>query len=112
MKRLTDVKRRVRSAARWIGELQRGLDGHTASLGAGQADAMQKFLETIDIHLVSLSAASKQGLILRRGQKPILIRYYPAPISAHHALYCVEQFTPKDSLMVAHQGKASPAPPG
>lgn len=89
------VKSRIASTARWLAALQAGIDGHPKSLGSGEADAMERCLARIGIVLLTKTKAAKLNLEMRRGAKPVAIRYYGAPISGRHPLYCAQQFRQK-----------------
>lgn len=97
MATIGSVKKRVASLRRWLEVLEDGLNGKPHSLGDGEGGYFQKYVAGLGMELVSLTAATKRGLVLRRGVKPICSRYYPRPISAHHPLYLIEQFKPKES---------------
>lgn len=96
MPTLMDVRRRLKSIDRWLGVLRDGLNGSNHHLGSGEADAFQRTMEMLGIQLLSVNQAKKRSLRLKRGANPIVRRYYPAPISAYHSLYCLEQFSCAD----------------
>jgi hypothetical protein len=94
MATVSDVRRRLSSTAKWMMTLEDGLNGKPHSLGLGKADAFEKALAKLGIEFLSRTKASKQGLELRRGAKPVVRRYYRAPISDWKDLYVAEQFRP------------------
>ena len=101
----SDLKRRLRSLARWIEVLRDGLDGRPHSLGMTAGQAMQKALATIGVELLTRTAAAKQGLTLRPRQSHVARRYYGAPLKRTADLYTREQFTAR-SINNAHVGRA------
>lgn len=94
MANVSDLKRRMASTARWMMTLEDGLNGRPHSLGLGEADAFEKSLSKLGVCFLSKTKAAKQGLELRRGAKPVVRRYYGAPISDWKDLYVLEQFKP------------------
>lgn len=89
---VSQLKRRMSSAMRWMKTLDDGLNGKPHSLGQGEADAMAKYLALIGVTLISKSKASKNNLELRRGARPVVRRYFGSPISDWKDMYCLEQF--------------------
>lgn len=98
MPTVSDLKRRMASTARWMMVLEDGLKGAPHSLGKGEADAMEKALVKLGVRFLSRTRATKEGLELRRGAKPVVRRYYGSPISDWKDLYCLEQFKPKKNV--------------
>lgn len=97
MATISDLKRRMESTARWMMVLEDGLRGVPHSLGLGEADAFEKSLARLGVQFLSKTKAAKQGLELRRGAKPVVRRYYGAPISDWKDLYVLEQFRGTDA---------------
>jgi hypothetical protein len=97
MATISDLKRRMESTARWMMVLEDGLRGAPHSLGLGEADAFEKSLAKLGVVFLSKTKAAKQGLELRRGAKPVVRRYYGAPISDWKDLYVLEQFREVDA---------------
>jgi hypothetical protein len=77
--------------------LEDGLRGAPHSLGLGEADACEKSLAKLGVVFLTKTKAAKQGLELRRGAKPVVRRYYGAPISDWKDLYVREQFREVDA---------------
>jgi hypothetical protein len=92
MTTFSGVMKKVDSLKRWLTTLEDGLRGKHHVLGAGEGDYFQKYVKTIGLELLTITAAHKRGLELRKGAKPICSRYYPRPISSYHHLYLLEQF--------------------
>src|ERR1044072_3654011 len=69
--------------------LEKGLDGKPVTLGAADADSVQDYLHAIGISLISKTALTKSGYRLKRGAKPLMIRYYTAPIQKYAPLYAL-----------------------
>ncbi|TQV85219.1 hypothetical protein FKG94_03245 [Exilibacterium tricleocarpae] len=97
MANLHDIKRQTTSMIRWLHVLDCGLHGDPAQLGSGQGSAFQKCMERMGFTLLSKTQAAKENLALKPQQKPIVRRYYDAPISAYYDLYLIEQFNAKKS---------------
>jgi len=74
--------------------LESGLNGHPHSLYKGEAKAFEETLGRLGVRFLSKTKAAREGLELRRGAKPVVSRYYGAPIKDFRDLYCLEQFKP------------------
>lgn len=97
MATVSDLKRRMASTARWMMVLEDGLNGKPHSLGIGEAMAFEKALAALGVHFLSKTKAAQNGLTLRRGARPVVRRYYGAPISDWKDLYVAEKFKTKGS---------------
>jgi hypothetical protein len=75
-----------------VAVLADGVEGRPHRLGAGEADAFQKFSSALGIPLMTRTEGHRKGLELRRGAKPVASRYFTAPISAYFPLFCEQQF--------------------
>ena len=68
--------------------------GPSEWMGAGKA--LEKHWRVLGIKLISKTRGEKLGLALKRTARPLLIRYFGAPINDHVALYDqFTQFSPK-----------------
>lgn len=94
MSTVTALKRRMASMTRWMKVLEDGLNGRPHSLGDGEGHAFSKRMHELGIELYSTTRAKKEGLTPKRGAKPIVTRYYGAPIQKDIGLYVREQLTP------------------
>ncbi|MFT3960912.1 hypothetical protein [Propionivibrio sp.] len=63
--------------------------GPSVWMGAGKA--LEKHWQVLGVRLISKTRGEKLGLALKRNARPLLIRYFGAPINDHVALY--DQFT-------------------
>lgn len=93
MATISDLKRRLASIKRWMAVLQDGLDGRPQTLSASEAKAFEQAMAALGVSLLSKTKAAKSNLELRRGSKPVVRRYYGAPIADFHDLFVLEQFT-------------------
>lgn len=59
----------------------------TKSYGEGAGVAMAKHWKAAGVKLLSESAGRKQGLRLKQGAKPLMSRYFGAPIQDYIYLY-------------------------
>lgn len=94
MKTMRDVARRLESATRWVSVLQDGINGRIHSLGIGEGEAMEKALSRLGVRLLSKTRAAREGLVVRRGARPVVRRSYGQPIGLAD-LYCIQQFNLK-----------------
>jgi hypothetical protein len=67
--------------------LEKGLNGKPITLGSTDADSVQDYLRSIGIFLISKTAVIKSGYRLKRGAKPLMLRYYPAPIQKYSPMF-------------------------
>jgi hypothetical protein len=98
MNTVTELRRRMASIARWTKVLEDGLNGRPHSLGDGEGRAFSKRMSELGIELYSKSRAQKEGLSPKRGAKPVVTRYFSAPIQKDIGLYVLEQLTPNAKL--------------
>ena len=75
---------RLRAA---LDTLEQGFNEHPVSTGDGEGYALIKHAQKVGIELVSETAARKQGYKLKKGAKPILFKYFKAPIQKYIPLY-------------------------
>lgn len=59
----------------------------TASYGEGAGLAMAQHWRAVGVDLLSETGGRKQGLRLKRGAKPLMVRCFGAPIQDYIALY-------------------------
>lgn len=67
--------------------IEAGLAGRPRTLGASDADSVQRLLLPLGIELVSRTALKRRGYRLRRGAQPLLYRYYCAPLKRYAELF-------------------------
>lgn len=76
--------------------LIRAIDNGGPTEWKGAGEALQRHWEKVGVKLISRTKGEKLGLALKRGAKPLLVRYFGAPINDHIALYDQHsQFSPK-----------------
>jgi hypothetical protein len=92
------IKHKVMRLLYALEVLEKGLNGRPATLGSTDADSVLDYLHVIGISLTSKTALTKMGYRLKRGAKPLMIRYYGVPIQKYSPLYDLNsQCVRKDS---------------
>lgn len=56
----------------------------------GERVTYSRMLRGLGLHLITATAAAKQGLRIKRGAQPIATGYFGAPIQRHAELYVLE----------------------
>lgn len=57
------------------------------SLGEGEGQALERHWRKVGVELISETRGRKLGLVLKKGARPLMSRYFGAPISDYIFLY-------------------------
>lgn len=83
-------KKRIEQLHSLTGMVLKGLNGNPFNWGDTQRKSWIPILKKIDITLVTKTQIEKQGLILKRGAKPVGTAYFGSPIKKYADLYVLE----------------------
>lgn len=83
------VAKRIKRVRHALDMLEAGLNGNPQTLGVADGKSVQTILLAVGFELLTRNQITKRGYRLKRGQegKPLMYRYYQAPISNYGNLY-------------------------
>lgn len=85
------LRRRIATSERWLAILKDGLDGKPHTISGSAAKTMQRYLNGLDIRVLTEAAGKREGLQLRGSARPIVRQKFAPPVGVVD-LYYIEQF--------------------